>query len=352
MSAQGRFELAPAAVYSRHMSRRSEALVSVVIPAFNAAVTIGETLRSVCAQTHRALEIIVVDDGSSDDTVGIVRRFREHDARISLIEQANSGVAAARNAGAAVARGSFLAPVDADDLWHPLKIQKQLAAFAAARSRCGLVYTWFALLDGAGRVTQQRPGSFASGDVLLPLSRRNFVGNGSSVLMPVSVFRETSGYDPTLRSRGGEGCEDWKLYLEIAERWDFAVVPEHLTGYRVIAGNMSSNALRMLRSRDLVSADLLPRHPGLRGAFRAGRNRLSRLLLNRALAERRWSDSARILASMAKFDLSHVPVALAAIPAGAFRRLGARLGASSHGEPYLQFAPGNRGFATEHDASS
>jgi glycosyltransferase involved in cell wall biosynthesis len=331
------------------MCRRSEALVSVIIPAFNAATTIRETLRSVCAQTHRRLEIIVVDDGSTDATVDIVTKLASDDPRIFLIEQRNGGVAAARNSGAAAASGTFLAPVDADDLWHPLKIEKQLDAFAAAGQGCGLVYTWSALIDGSGRVTHRRRGSLACGDVLYVLSRRNFVGNGSSALIPTSVFRQTHGYDPSLHARGGQGCEDWKLYLEIAAQWHFTVVPEHLTGYRVVPGNMSSNALRMLRSRDLVSADLLPHHPELASALRRGRNRLSRFLLNRALSERRWRDAAGILGSMARFDGLHLTVALASVAAGAFRRTAERAGSSR--EAFLQHVGDEDGVTAESQAS-
>src|SRR3981081_1852732 len=101
-------------------------LVSVLIPAFNAEETVADTLRSVRAQSYRNLEIIVVDDGSRDNTARIVSQFESEDSRIRLIEQANSGVAAARNAAPAASSGSLIAPLDADDLWHPQKIELQV----------------------------------------------------------------------------------------------------------------------------------------------------------------------------------------------------------------------------------
>jgi glycosyltransferase involved in cell wall biosynthesis len=131
-----------------------ENLVTVVIPAYNAEATIDETLQSVRAQTYPSLEIVVVDDGSTDSTAQIVERHAVADARVLLIRQPNQGVAAARNAAIAAGRGQFIAPIDADDVWHPSKIEKQLAAMRDGGSKVGLVYTWSALLDQQSRVTQ------------------------------------------------------------------------------------------------------------------------------------------------------------------------------------------------------
>ena len=105
-------------------------LVGVVVPAYNAAATLDETLRSVRAQTHRALEIIVVDDGSLDDTAAIARRHAAEDERVRVLCQANAGVAAARNAGWQSSRADLIAFIDADDLWAPTKIERQLQALA------------------------------------------------------------------------------------------------------------------------------------------------------------------------------------------------------------------------------
>jgi glycosyltransferase involved in cell wall biosynthesis len=109
-------------------------LVSVIIPAYNASVTIERTLRSVLAQTHGHLEIIVVDDGSIDDTAAIVERISREDPRIILLQQPNQGVATARNVSIDHARGEFIAPLDADDIWHPSKIEKQIAVIKGGRS--------------------------------------------------------------------------------------------------------------------------------------------------------------------------------------------------------------------------
>jgi glycosyltransferase involved in cell wall biosynthesis len=110
-------------------------LVSVIVAAYNAEATLAETLRSALAQSYRPVEIILVDDGSTDRTAEIASSFAE----VILIRQANAGVAAARNAGIRASRGEWLAPLDADDLWHPAKLERQVAAALAAPELPGFV---------------------------------------------------------------------------------------------------------------------------------------------------------------------------------------------------------------------
>src|SRR5690348_12029992 len=124
----GRSSISIAVNRTPNTARRmtDEELVSVVIPAYNAAATLDETLRSVRSQTHRALEIIVVDDGSVDDTREIAGRHAAVDDRVQVVTQSNAGLAASRNAGWMRARSELIAFIDADDLWAPTKIERQL----------------------------------------------------------------------------------------------------------------------------------------------------------------------------------------------------------------------------------
>lgn len=236
-------------------------LVTVVIPAFNAGDTIDETLQGVRRQTYRRLEIIVVDDGSTDQTAEIVRRHIKRDQRIRLIKQENSGVAAARNRGISEAMGDYVAPIDADDLWLPEKIEKQMAALRHAGEAVGLVYTWSALIDENSRILDISAGETHAGDVAYEIACSNFIGNGSAVLMRKAAVQEAGGYDPSLRDRSAEGTEDWLLYFRIAARYQFAVVPEHLTGYRFLPTSMSANVWRMMKGFDIVTAEMCKTYP-------------------------------------------------------------------------------------------
>lgn len=244
--------------------------VGVVIPAYNAEATLDETLRSVRAQTHQALEIIVVDDGSTDATRALAERHAAADARVQVLHQPNAGVAAARNAGWQHARSEFIAFVDADDLWAPAKIEKQLLALLAGGEKTGLAYCWMSRIDAAGAVIRHHDVIRHQGSVLDPILRSNFVGNGSAALVRRQALIDSGGFDSSLRAGGGEGCEDWLFYARVAGACNFALVPELLVGYRELPSNMSSNRPRMLRSHMLMCAQMLAEHPQRAAAVKRG----------------------------------------------------------------------------------
>jgi glycosyltransferase involved in cell wall biosynthesis len=265
-------------------------LVTVVIPAYNGEATIDETLRSVRSQTHSNLEILVVDDGSKDATTAIIERHAAADPRIRLISQSNGGVAAARNNGISQARADLIAFVDADDLWAPEKIEKQVAALRASGDRCALVYTWYSLIDEESEVIDRSYRPLEAGDVLERICLGNLVGNGSSALVTKEALVEAEGFDPQLRARRAQGCEDLKLYFRVAERHHFALVPEYLTGYRRTPTNMSSDYRQMFRSRMLVAEEMEQRQPQLTATIRAGNAYYVQWLLERAMNTRRAGD--------------------------------------------------------------
>ena len=235
-------------------------LVSVVVPAYNAQATLDETLQSVREQTHRALEIVVVDDGSTDGTRALAERHAAADPRVIVLHQANAGVAAARNAGWQRARSEFIAFVDADDLWAPAKIERQLAVLQSADARVGLVYRWHSKIDAAGRVALRQESPLHQGDVLEPIIMSNFIGNGSSVLIRRDALVAARGFDAGLQAQGAQGCEDYLLYFRVASSRRFALIAERLVGYRDLPHNMSSDRPRMLRSWMLVQREILDGH--------------------------------------------------------------------------------------------
>ena len=236
-------------------------LVSIIIPAYNAERFIGETLRSVLLQACQNIEIIVVDDGSKDDTAAIVGQFAERDPRITLIQQPNAGVAAARNCAIKHSRGEFVAPIDSDDLWYPHKIEKQVERILHASADTGLVYTWSAHIDEEGSLTGGYNAGDREGSVLVDLVYRDFIGNGSVPLIRRTCLDVVGGYNKSLRDRGAQGCEDWDIALRVAERYKFLVVAEFLVGYRQAFGSMSSLGIAMERSYNLTAAYIKQNHP-------------------------------------------------------------------------------------------
>ncbi|HSP24823.1 MAG TPA: glycosyltransferase family A protein [Saliniramus sp.] len=238
-------------------------MISVVVPAHDAAATIGRTLASAQAQTYHPLEIIVVDDGSRDETPRIVDGIAARDPRVRLIRQANAGVAAARNAAIAAARGQLIAPLDADDLWHPKKLELQAAALKKAPPGTGLVYCLPRLIDEADRVIEDCAIVCPVGQVYGPMIYSNFIRCASIPLIRRNLLRTVGGYDPGLRDADAQGAEDFMLYLRLSEVCGFACVERYLVGYRMTHASMSSDEARMLRSWRLVVADARARHPDL-----------------------------------------------------------------------------------------
>ncbi|ARV61765.1 family 2 glycosyl transferase [Nostocales cyanobacterium HT-58-2] len=242
-------------------------LVSVIIPAYNAEAFIGRTLKSVLSQTYKNIEVLIVDDGSQDRTVEIVESFTQKDSRVILLKQPNSGVAAARNLAIEKSRGEYISPIDADDIWYPTKLEKQVQCMLESDLSVGLVYAWSAFIDEEDTII----GEYASfyylnipsieGYVYPAMLFVNLIGNASVPLIRRECFDKVGLYNCNLRKQNAQGCEDWDIYLRIAEVYQFRVVQEFLIGYRQVIGSMSRSYHAMARSYDLVMADSKKRHP-------------------------------------------------------------------------------------------
>lgn len=230
--------------------------IEVVIPAYNAAAYIEKTLASVVAQTLPPERIIVVDDGSTDATVDIVRRFAAERATMAIecVSQPNSGVSAARNRGLELVRADFVALVDADDVWLPTKLEKQWAVLTGPDGvGIGLVYCNYGWIDEIG---QRLPdlgyqlNPTMRGHVAKRLRRANQIaGSASAVLLRTHILREIGTFDTRLVC-----AEDWDLWLRIAEKYAVDFVPEQLVMLRKHAQNSQNNEVKML-SGELLFTD-------------------------------------------------------------------------------------------------
>ncbi|EPX80518.1 glycosyltransferase family 2 protein [Salipiger mucosus] len=290
---------------------------SIVVPAFNAADTLGETLRSLLAQTHPDFEIVVVDDGSTDRTVAVARGFG--DARIRVVQQPNRGLAGARNSGIAAARGAFIGFCDADDLWRPTKLAAHVAHLEA-NPEIGLSYSGSELIDAEGRPTglAQRPR--LQGVTPAHVFRRNPVGNGSAPVFrraaldaiafrPEGETRRDWWFDE--RFRQSEDVECW-LRLALTTDWDIAGIPGLLTRYRIVPGGLSAGTARQEASWEAMVTKLTPLAP----AFFARHARAARAFQQRYLARRAVSSgNASEARSRMRAALATAPLALAAEPA-------------------------------------
>ena len=207
-------------------TRSARPTVSVVIPTHNYAGFVGEAIESALGQTVPPLEVIVVDDGSTDDTPHVLESFGN---RIRAVRQRNQGVCAARNAGASIATGDLLAFLDADDVWLPDKLEKQIECFLA-HPNTGLVHCGIVHVDATGKPMATIMDGM-EGDVaidILMCQRNVILGGGSAMLVSRAAFHEVGAFDTSLTH-----AEDWDLWYRLARRYRVGFVREVLVRYRL-----------------------------------------------------------------------------------------------------------------------
>lgn len=221
------------------MTRRP-GMVSVVMPAWNAAGTIGESIGSVLRQSYADWELIVVDDGSTDTTPAVVASFT--DTRIRLFSQPNAGVAAARNRGIGESSGEYVAFLDADDLWLADKLDAQAAAFRSAGPDLGLLHTRLLTFGSDPELCVARDDEAWYG--YLPSKERilvyDFIAT-STVMVRAEVLDDVGLFDEELF-----GVEDWDLWIRVLARYGEMRLDDPLVKYRENAAGISKNLSRHL----------------------------------------------------------------------------------------------------------
>ncbi|MCR9200396.1 MAG: glycosyltransferase family 2 protein [Planctomycetaceae bacterium] len=217
--------------------------VSIVMPAFNAGQTIQQAIQSVLDQTHQRWELIVIDDGSHDDTAAIVRGFGE---AVRYHRQENAGPAVARNCGIRMSRFPWVAFLDADDLWLPEKLSTQLDV--AGNSGAQAVYTNCRNFGDIARVAEFRSHPpMPSGDIFEDLLLDNFL-TLSTVMIRREALQAADGFLPEMT-----GAEDWDLWLRLAaDGVTFEPLAEPLVLYRWLDDSFSKNNERMTRMRSIT----------------------------------------------------------------------------------------------------
>jgi len=217
--------------------------VSVIIPAYNSMSYLPETLDSVLGQTFTDFDVLIVNDGSSDNIVEWASEIK--DPRVRLIYQENQGVSVARNKGIVHAQGGYIAFLDADDLWDPTKLEKQVICLDDNPS-VGLVHTSMALIDQNGKPTGRVMTSDAAGSVWKQLVEKNAVAC-SSVMVRRCCFEAVGVFDERCKA-----IEDWDMWIRIAVQYPFAVIKEPLSYYRQLSTSISKNCQVMEQAFHLV----------------------------------------------------------------------------------------------------
>jgi len=216
-------------------------LVSVIIPNYNYGHFLAQTVDSVLAQTYENVEIIVVDDGSTDDSARVLDGYGE---KIRWYRQANKGVSEARNRGIAESKGEILAFLDSDDVWLSQKIEKQVEVFQAD-ANVGLVHCCYVDFGNDGRLLEEHLEGLAGSvaEEMIRYQRAVIIGGGSAVAVRRSVYEAVGGFDQTVAP-----AEDWEFYFRAARRYKVGFVPEILMKYRQHGGNNHLNIKRMERA--------------------------------------------------------------------------------------------------------
>ena len=230
--------------------------VSVVIPTFNCERFIGRTVGSALRQTYRDFEIIVVDDGSTDGTQAVLA---EYGKALHYIKQANQGASAARNAALSCATGEYIAYLDADDLWHPEKLARQVEYLDAYPS-CGFVHTEVAVIDEQdsllyARFNQETGRTVPQGKCLRDILQRSHIQT-LTVLERRSAFDRAGKFDLRLPV-----AQDYLHWIQVAlQGYEVGYLPEPLGQYRWRAGSLMSSQRRLLGDFTKIYEILLAEH--------------------------------------------------------------------------------------------
>lgn len=268
--------------------------VTVIVPTYNSAWSIERTLASIRAQTFRDFEVLVVDDGSTDDLHDRIAATLAADSRIRMVVQDNRGLAGARNRGVAEARGSLVAPIDADDVWEPDFLMMLVSALDEEPT-APFAYAYSYRMDENDRrlpqpVLRRPPRHDQAG--LLAL---NSVGNGSAAVYRRDAVLAAGGYDETLARRAAPGAEDWKLILALSAAAPPVLIDRMLVGYRLVASSMSrADPRRQMVAVLQVIEDARGLYPKLPArAFADGRTMMVAWLLPVYVKRRLWREAAR-----------------------------------------------------------
>jgi glycosyltransferase involved in cell wall biosynthesis len=228
--------------------------VSVIVPTYNYAHFIGDCLDSIFSQTYKDFEVIVVDDGSTDDTAQVLKKYR---GEIHYIHQENRGLPAARNTGIRAAQGEYLAFLDSDDLWLPDKLDEQIRVLRNDADM-GIIFSDASAFDEKGVIRESilKEENTCTGFCF----QRLFMGN--YLVMPTVMIRTRCLEKGGLFDESLTAVEDYDLWLRISIYYKIGFVAKVLAKYRVHPSNMSRDFFRLMENEIKVIQKIIEQYPG------------------------------------------------------------------------------------------
>ena len=220
--------------------------ISVIIPVFNGEKTIEETINSILNQTFKDIEIIIINDGSTDATLEIIKNIS--DSRIKIFSYPNAGLSVCRNRGIDRAKGEYISFIDADDLWTPDKLELQWQALQS-NPQAAVAYSWTDYIDESSKFLKSGRRIKINGDAFSKLLITNFLENGSNPLIRQEAL-EIGGFDESLTA-----AEDKDMWLRLAANYEFACVEKPQILYRTSTTSMSTN----LKRQEIASLKVIER---------------------------------------------------------------------------------------------
>ncbi|MDX1823272.1 MAG: glycosyltransferase [Thiohalomonadales bacterium] len=231
----------------------SRPLVTVIVPTYNRSSYLVYAVDSVLAQTYGNWELIIIDDGSTDNTRERLEAYLA-DSRISYCRQANRGQSAARNRGLALAKGAFIGFLDSDDIWLPEKLEKQLALFEHFPD-ADIVHGDEITIDAEGNETSSRNMTRYSGAITAQLLADNCVSM-TTALVRKTCFETLGGFDESDRV-----AEDYELWLRFSTRYRFLYEPEYVTLYRSMTDQLSTDKASRFEANERILKNFIARFP-------------------------------------------------------------------------------------------
>ncbi|WP_339783404.1 glycosyltransferase [uncultured Marinobacter sp.] len=217
-------------------------LVSVIVPVYNRAHLVSEAIQSILSQTYESVEIIIINDGSTDGSLSILRDYeRKFPEQIRVIDQPNQGQIIARNNGVKIAQGKYIAFLDSDDIWLERKLERQMSLFGPG---VGLVYSGTEIINEEGKTIRVEPADEnMSGNIYPQLLVKNRM-TGGTVVVTAEALKRVGVFSTDFRA-----AENWDLWLRICKVYQARVVTDPLIKYRVHSNNMSGDTQLMLEAK-------------------------------------------------------------------------------------------------------